>query len=159
MFTSMTNSKSPELFNAFFNTVVKMRKILDTAIITPLDQKTATVLQFQVLQQINDHPKITVGTLSQYLNLSYSSTSQLIDKLAERSLLNREHDLADRRTVKLTLTKQGKASFEETLNQLQNKINQIFALLPEADMKQVVNIFNNFLAKYEKISAPKAEEV
>ena len=152
-------TKSAQLFETFFNTVVKMRRILDSAITESFEQKTATLLQFQVLKQINDNPQLTVGELSRYLGLSYSSTSQLTDKLAERRLLERQSDSSDRRSVRLILTKAGKKTYQKNLKKVQAQVNKIFTFLPEKDMKQVVNIFNNFLAKHEKNALTKTKKI
>ena len=73
--------------------------------------------QHQLLLAVKGLPqgrKATIGTLAERLQLAHHSTVELIDRLVERSFVQRCRDEADQRRVLVNLTPQG----EEILRKL-----------------------------------------
>jgi DNA-binding MarR family transcriptional regulator len=66
-----------------------------------------TAQQHQALLAIKGFPgreAATIGELAERLNLKHHSVVGLVNRLAGRGLIHREHDLADRRRVLIVLT-------------------------------------------------------
>lgn len=74
-----------------------------------------TLAQCHVLLEVEELGLATTGQLADFLNLDKSTLSRTIDGLVNLRLLARLSNPQDRRTVPLSLTKQGKAICE-TIN-------------------------------------------
>lgn len=68
-----------------------------------LDSSEITWQQVLILEQISVSPK-TMGEISKAVNLSYSTTSGLIDRLEHMNLVRRFRDQSDRRIVWASMT-------------------------------------------------------
>lgn len=71
-----------------------------------------TVQQHQALLAIKGFPgrdQVTVGELAERLNLKHHTVVGLVDRLAGRNLIHREHDKMDRRRVMIVLTANAEA--------------------------------------------------
>jgi DNA-binding MarR family transcriptional regulator len=70
-------------------------------------QAELTVQQHHALLAIKGFPgreELTVGELAERLNLKHHSVVGLVDRLMGRGLIQRRHDVADRRRVLIALT-------------------------------------------------------
>ncbi|MFD2371494.1 MarR family winged helix-turn-helix transcriptional regulator [Brevibacillus sp. GCM10020057] len=68
-----------------------------------LDAGDLTWQQVLILEQIEQGPK-TMGDISKAVDLSYSTTSGLINRLEQENLVRRYRDRSDRRIVWVALT-------------------------------------------------------
>ncbi|MED4750340.1 MarR family winged helix-turn-helix transcriptional regulator [Brevibacillus choshinensis] len=68
-----------------------------------LDTGDVTWQQVLILEQIEKGPK-TMGDISKAVDLSYSTTSGLINRLEQEDLVRRFRDKSDRRIVWVSLT-------------------------------------------------------
>lgn len=66
-----------------------------------------SVSQAYALRSLAEHGPLAMGALAEDLNLSVSTTTRLVDPLAERSLLRREQCREDRRVWRVSLTAKG----------------------------------------------------
>jgi DNA-binding MarR family transcriptional regulator len=66
------------------------------------------------LKGLPEDKKATIGALAERLQIAHHSTVELVDRLAERGLVQRKRDESDQRRVIVTLTPQG----EEVLRNL-----------------------------------------
>ena len=80
---------------------------LDSVRLRQWEQSRVTLPQLRVLYQVRRTPGITTGELSRLLGITVSTTSGLVIKLADRSLIERSSNLEDRRHVPLRLTDEG----------------------------------------------------
>ena len=65
-----------------------------------------TMSQFKTLTLLQSGPK-RMGDISRYLGISLSSATNLVSRLESKALVQREHDLSDRRVVTCELTEEG----------------------------------------------------
>ncbi len=65
--------------------------------------------QLSALRYLSKCGRATIGELSDYLYVSDSSTSELVDKLQERGLVLRTRCTKDSRVVRVSLTPQGES--------------------------------------------------
>ncbi len=112
------------------------RNIFDTeSVITPLQLEASLYLRM--------HPKSTVSALGGYLQLSSSAIAQLTDRLAKSGFIKRENNPRDRRSVILSLTPRGEQVFSRLHKARIEKMEELIALLPEKDVKELGRIFKN----------------
>src|SRR5574340_259031 len=130
-------------FSSFFNTMLKMRKILDQTLNDNDESSIPTMLQVQTLKTIQDNPLITASELASKLEMSSSALTQMTDRLIKSRLISRKTDRNDRRLIHLALTSQGKQHLTQILKKMEEKANQILAPISAQDLQTVVNIFDN----------------
>jgi DNA-binding MarR family transcriptional regulator len=67
-----------------------------------------TTPQLLILRSIRDLGDVTIGLLSNEVNLSQATVTTIIDRLEDRGLVSRRRSEQDRRKVYTTLTREGK---------------------------------------------------
>lgn len=83
-----------------------------TKALAPLDLKVA---QLDLLMNVHRHPGISQQDVARRLLVGRSNVTMLLPELEKRKLISRAGDAADRRVLRLTLTKQGEAILEKAL--------------------------------------------
>lgn len=95
----------------------------------------ATTLQIQALSLIRLNPRSSAKEIGDSLYLSSSATTQLIQRLVDASMIQRENDPADRRSVNLSLTKKGEAVLRDFGTKHAEKYYRIFEVLTDDELK------------------------
>lgn len=67
-----------------------------------------TPSQWGALAWLEEDDGVPIGTLAHHLDIEASVTTGIVQRLEQRGLLERVHDHADRRVVKIFLTQQGR---------------------------------------------------
>jgi DNA-binding MarR family transcriptional regulator len=101
-----------------------------------------TVPQIKAMAFVAHHAPCTVGELANGLGVAMATASEAVDRLAERSLIERQHDPADRRRVMIALTEQGQCLADEMWAIRQRQMRETFARLPAEDRAVFVNALN-----------------
>jgi len=63
--------------------------------------------QFGILMQVHHRSNCAIGNISQHFDITNAAASQLVDKLVQNGLIQREEDPNDRRAKLLNLTDKG----------------------------------------------------
>ncbi len=137
-------------FSKFFNTMLKMRKILHQTLDDTDGDNIPTMLQVQTLKTIKENSPITASELASRLQMSPSALTQMTDRLIKSKFISRKNDKNDRRLILLSLTSDGEEHLASILKRMEQKANQILAPISAKDLEIVVTIFEDFLQKYEK---------
>jgi DNA-binding MarR family transcriptional regulator len=137
-------------FSKFFNTMLKMRKILDQTLDDSDGDNIPTMLQVQTLKTIKENSPITASELASRLQMSPSALTQMTDRLIKSKFISRKNDKNDRRLILLFLTSDGENHLASILKIMEQKANQILDPISAQDLQTVVTIFENFLQNYEK---------
>lgn len=137
-------------FSSFFNTMLKMRKILDQTLEDNNGDGIPTLLQVQALKTIKENSLITASELASKLQMSPSAVTQMTDRLIKSKFIARKTDKNDRRLILLALTNDGERHLILILKKMEQKANKILAPISAQDLQTVVNIFESFLQNYEK---------
>lgn len=137
-------------FSKFFNTMLKMRKILHQTLDDTDGDNIPTMLQVQTLKTIKENSPITASELASRLQMSPSALTQMTDRLIKSRFIFRKNDKNDRRLILLSLTSDGEEHLASILKKMEQKANQILAPISAKDLETVVSIFEDFLQKYEK---------
>ncbi len=97
-----------------------------------------SVPQFRTVAYINRHAGASLSDAAEFIGLTLSSMSILVNGLVERGLVCRETSTADRRRVCLSLTVAGKAMFDDVLERVQGRLAEMTATLSEAERAVVI---------------------
>ena len=81
--------------------------------------------QFGILMQLHYRQNCGISDLSDRFDITNAAASQLVDKLVQSGLIQREEDPQDRRVKRLNLTKKGKALIQQGIEERYRWVNQL----------------------------------
>jgi DNA-binding MarR family transcriptional regulator len=97
-----------------------------------------TVPQFRTLHYINNHPGASLSDAAEFIGLTLSSVSILVNGLVERGLVQREPGLADRRRIHLSLTGAGAVMLGNVRTGTQNRLAEMLGDLSDEQQRTIV---------------------
>ncbi|MFP3388380.1 MarR family winged helix-turn-helix transcriptional regulator [Brevibacillus sp. SIMBA_040] len=113
-----------------------------------------TPKQSILLQQLVEHEQMTIGELAKNLNMSLSSTSQLVAKLEQESYVKREVNASNRRETFVKLAEKARGMFAEIEAVDGEIIEKYFSKLEEEEILQFQSFTNRL---HDLIVAEKAK--
>jgi DNA-binding MarR family transcriptional regulator len=134
-----TDQDSERLLDEAIVLMPEVGKCLFASIMRHPSVEGSTVPQVKALWFLAQHAPCTVGELANGLGIAMATASEAVDRLVERSLIERKADPADRRRVMLTLTAQGQSMMDDLLAIRRRQMRMAFARLPAADRAAFVN--------------------
>lgn len=132
------NNKSD--IEQLFATMMQLGKLMSQQTHESHEEHTATMLQLIALQFLKELPNGTVSDLVNFLQLSKSSTTQLVERLVKAGFVSRIQDKEDRRIVRLNITESGEKKFEALKRNKMGKMQKIFSKLPAQDLRELIRI-------------------
>jgi DNA-binding MarR family transcriptional regulator len=90
-----------------------------------------------------------MGELGATLGLAKSSLSGLVDRTAQRDLVRREPDPADRRAIRVALTPKGSALVEEFYAETCRRVERLPAALGEHDRGRLAELLGRVVLDNE----------
>ena len=115
-----------------------------------------TMQQLRVLLTLTRAPGITTHELSRFLGVSAPTVSGLVDRLAEKGLIGRATDPADRRVRRLRISAAGRDIVESLDTVLDQLIGIVQPLMSTDDLEAVRRASQVLLAAIERASATSA---
>ena len=89
--------------------------------------------QFIGLQWLFEEGDMTIGELSTKMFLACSTTTDLIDRMEKKELVERVKDPKDRRVVRIHLLKKGEIIINEVIKKRQEYLQDVFGDFSEQD--------------------------
>lgn len=115
--------------------------------------------QFGILMQLHYRGNCAVGDISERFDITNAAASQLVDKLVQSRLIQREEDPADRRAKLLNLTQKARELIQQGIEERYRWVDQLAAkLTPEERTKvaEALQIMTQAAKELETESAPTA---
>lgn len=103
-----------------------------------------TPSQFIVIKKLSGG-KTTVSELADYLGVSLSAVTSLVDRLSRSGFVERIRDEQDRRLVWLEITPVGLQVLNECIAKRKEVIKKILGQLPEEDLRSLNMIYGKIL--------------
>lgn len=97
-----------------------------------------TVPQFRTLAYIQRNPGASLSAAAEFIGLTLSSMSILVNGLVERGLVERVTSSQDRRRIHLTLTEIGSEHHRQALDNTQRRLAEVVAGLTDEQRTGVV---------------------
>ncbi|RKQ38022.1 MarR family winged helix-turn-helix transcriptional regulator [Oceanobacillus halophilus] len=110
------------------------RKILNNYPITPP--------QFVALQWLLEEGDLTIGELSNKINLAFSTTTDLVDRMERNELVERIKDLKDRRVVRIHLLEKGKIIIHEVIEKRQDFLGEVLENFSVNDKEEITRLLD-----------------
>ena len=111
---------------------------------TILSDLNITVPQFTALQILINNGNMTIGELSQKMNLACSTITDLIDRMEKSELVARKKDTKDKRVVRIDVLEKGFVVLEQVINKRQEFLASKLVVFSEED-KATLESGLNFL--------------
>lgn len=112
-----------------------------------------TVAQYRILCHLKEEPA-TNKALAEQAGVSVAATSRMVDGLAERGLVERARDRADKRQCQLRLTAEGRAELEGFRKQAGQVLRRRLLGLQRSDLLEVERALAVLLATFGPASFP-----
>jgi len=108
------------------------RKLIKAAIDVDI-----TPLHFEIIRLLEEEETLHVAEIGERLQIAKAQMTQLIDKLADLNIVKRKIDIADRRTINITLTGHGRTILEEHKNRLMNAVRETMSCLTDEELEDL----------------------
>lgn len=89
--------------------------------------------------------------LSQQMNMCKQQMTPLIDKLIDNGFVNREHDSADRRSLRISLTSEGADLLKNIQQNVLEILTQKVECLDQKDLESLHTALDDFYRIFKKI--------
>ena len=99
-----------------------------------------SMLHFQTLRFIQERERPLMQDIARYLCITPPAATLLAEGLVKEGLVRRSFDTKDRRTVRLTLTKEGKSFLARGIRMRMKKIQELFAVLAPRERTALISI-------------------
>ena len=107
-----------------------------------------TLPQIVVLHMLQRGPS-RISTLSEYLHLSMSATSTLVQRLVEEELITRDEDADDRRQKRVALTRKGETQIDRIGRERSEGVSRGLAKLPPRLRAELVDVVTRVLEQLD----------
>ncbi|PQP80107.1 MarR family transcriptional regulator [Paenibacillus sp. PCH8] len=141
----MSTPDAGSLVNRYLDASFLVNKRFDTRLREQVGQNITTD-QFCALRMIDEKPSCTPSDLAELLCVGKSSITALVNKLADRGLVDRAGDERDRRVIYLTLTDNGRQVYRETELEIQKVLEPYLVHFKPEEIR-------NFIESFEKLAA------
>jgi DNA-binding MarR family transcriptional regulator len=109
-------------------------------------EERVTLPQFRLLMLLDGHGETNLVTLADRLLVNSSTALRMVDRLANRGLVDRRVNPASRREVLLTLTETGQRIVNEVTERRREQIASIVVNMPARDRAGLVKALRSFAA-------------
>jgi DNA-binding MarR family transcriptional regulator len=107
--------------------------------------KISSPLQWHTLHFIEEKKTPLMKEVADYLSITPSSVTPLIDGLVESKMLKRNFDKDDRRTIRLAITVKGEKAMKKEFNRMLSQMKKVLACLNEKEQRQLILIYKKVL--------------
>jgi len=100
------------------------------------------IMMLKMIKKISDTNGVTISTLSEFLEISKSAVSQMINALEDKGFVERITTKNDRRLVYVRLTANGEQCMAKQSQTLLKGMTEIFAKMGEEDTEDLLRLLN-----------------
>jgi len=115
--------------------------------------------QFSILMQLHYRSNCGVSDISDRFDITNAAASQLVDKLVQSGLIQREEDPQDRRAKLLNLTEKGRRLIQQGMEQRYRWVDQLAGKLTPEERVKVMDAMNIMTRAAQELEAPSVPQV
>lgn len=108
-------------------------------------------IQFIALQWVNDSSGITIGQVAKNLDLAYSTTTDIIDRLEKNGFVRRERSKTDKRLVQVKIEPTGLELIERVIEKRIEFIEEITQDLDLNEKELLTKLLEKMMKKSESV--------
>ena len=107
--------------------------------------------QFGILMKVYHRGNCAIGDISEHFDITNAAASQLVDKLVQSGLINRDEDPQDRRVKMLNLTGKGKEFIQKGIEERDHWVDQLAARLTAEQRTKVADALQLMIQAAEEL--------
>lgn len=115
--------------------------------------------QLGVLMQLHHRGNCAVSDVSERFDITNAAASQLVDKLVQSKLIQREEDPHDRRAKLLNLTEKAKELIQHNIEERYRWVDQLAEKLTPEERAKVLEAMNILTNAAQELEAETAEKL
>ena len=115
--------------------------------------------QFGILMQLHYRHNCGVSDLSERFDITSAAASQLVDKLVQSGLIQREEDPHDRRAKLLNLTEKGRDLIQQSMEERYRWVDQLAGKLTAEERAKVSEVLNILTHAAEELETESIQQV
>lgn len=140
----MPDKKADRLISLILNTI----KMVHEQVLTANKLDPFTYLRLKTLRFIAEKPNSSMREVAEYFSITPPSTTSIIDALTRMGYVKRTYDKADRRIIRLTITKNGEKNLKEGFKEIKNRMEKLLSKLNEGEKINLAKIMEKLSANY-----------
>ncbi len=109
-----------------------------------------SILKLKTLEYIEEKKNPTMRDVAEYLAITASSTTPLIDGLVTSGQIRRIYDSHDRRIIRLVVMAKGKKNLKSGYRAMSNRLKKVLEKLNESELRSLANILKKLSNVYKK---------
>ena len=122
-----------------------MHRTLGERVVSDTANDSISLTQLLALRNIWLHPRVLIGNLPESLLVSYSSVTNLVNRLERMGLVLRVSNPQDRREVEVRLTESGLASIEKLERERIRRFDQVIQSMTAEDRNALLTGLGAFV--------------
>ncbi len=134
----MENDYKQELADRFVESIEYLNRQMHTGRLDEWEGLDMTIPQIKTLVLLERMGPLRMGSIAIFLGRALSATTTVVDRLVEKSLVDRVADPDDRRVVICKLTDRGEQAIERFWRIGRERLQLVVDLLDEEQLKLVV---------------------
>lgn len=96
-----------------------------------------TPLHFEIIRLLMEEEIMHVAEIGHRLEIGPAQMTQLIERLVDLSIVERQPDTNDRRVINITLTAQGKSLLELQKHIIDDAVREILSFLSDKELEEL----------------------
>jgi DNA-binding MarR family transcriptional regulator len=116
--------------------IIRRKLIVNTLADIDVDIKLP---HFEIMKVLEEEGTLHVAEIGEKLQIAKAQMTHLIDKLVDLSMVERNIDTADRRTINVALTDKGKTFLEIHENNIVNAVREYISCLEDDELEALSN--------------------
>lgn len=93
--------------------------------------------QFEVIVLLDEEGTLQVAEIGRRLQIAKAQMTQVMDKLSELGLIERETNPADRRAINVSLSTRGRTVLEANKERLRNAVKEAMSAISDEDLAEL----------------------
>ncbi len=130
----MSTDPKPDIASLLVPLTRSLYKTMRTA------SPSCSFLEMKTLTIVSEHKNPSMKDIADELGISSPATTAIVDRLIADKLITRTEDKDDRRMTRISMTSNGKKTFEKTREILYAAINNRVSILSETEQKELARI-------------------
>ncbi len=96
-----------------------------------------TMPQFRIAVLLFLGGSTRMSCIAQMLGVSLATATGIVDRLVEQDIVQRQHDIEDRRVVLCQLSSHGKEELGQVWQSLRSRAKEMLMIIPESDLSSI----------------------
>ena len=147
-------NNSEPLISELYQSLSELKRVAMRTREQMLGEHQLTRTQIEVMAVLRGAKHQTIGEVAEYLGVTHSASTQTIETLVKRGLVERFDDDNDRRIVRLALSADGRQLAESLYASHIARLNQAFAGLSEAELTVLISALKRLTHQFNETKTP-----